>query len=57
MNEHAVHMALRGQALPALPAARKWENDALTPTSGVEYVEEEFVPDGGVSTARASAAR
>ena len=48
MNEHAVHMALRGQAISALPAARKWENDELTPASGVEYVEEEFVPSGGV---------
>jgi hypothetical protein len=47
MNEHAVHMALRAQALPALPAARRWENDALKPTSGVEYVEEEFHPMGG----------
>jgi hypothetical protein len=36
------------QALPALPAARKWENDALTPTSGVEYVEEDrSCPPGG----------
>lgn len=47
MNEHAVHMALRGQVLPALPAARRWENSELKPSSSVEYVEESFEPDGG----------
>lgn len=48
MNEHAVHMALRGQAIAALPAARQWENSELTPASGVEYVTESFEPSGGV---------
>jgi hypothetical protein len=47
MNEHAVHMALRAQAIAALPAIREWENDEITPTTGVEYVEEEFHPMGG----------
>lgn len=49
MSTHAVHMALRGQAIAALPAVRRWENSesvtAIAP--GTEYVEEELVPAGG----------
>lgn len=44
LNHDAVHLALRLQSKPALPAARAYENVAFTPTSGVEYVEDEFVP-------------
>ena len=49
MNEHAVHMALRGQAIAALPAKRMWENSepASAPTSSEEYVTESFEPGGG----------
>jgi hypothetical protein len=49
MNEHAVHMALRNQALSALPAKRAWENSepASAPTPSDEYVTESFEPDGG----------
>lgn len=49
MNEHAVHMALRAQAISALPTARAWENsEPKTAFDGVEYAEEEFLPAGGV---------
>jgi hypothetical protein len=44
MNHDAVHLALRLRAKPALPTARAYENVEFTPTPGVEYVEEDFVP-------------
>lgn len=44
LNTDAVHLALRLQAKPALPASRAYENIVFTPTPGAEYVEETFVP-------------
>lgn len=44
IDHHKVHMALRNRALPALPAGREWENIAFTPTPGVPFVEEDYVP-------------
>lgn len=44
IDNDAIHMALRARALPALPTARSWENEKFTPTVGVSYAEEEYVP-------------
>lgn len=44
LNLDAVHMALRLRVKSALPVARAYENIAFTPTSGVVYAEEDFVP-------------
>lgn len=44
VNHHAVHMALRARAIPVLPAMRERENVAFTPTEGVQFVEEDYVP-------------
>lgn len=44
VNHHAVHLALRNHALPALPAQREWENVAFQPVPGAPYVEEDYVP-------------
>jgi hypothetical protein len=43
-NHRAVHLALRNQAVPALPTARAFENVAFTPTPGTPFVEEMYVP-------------
>jgi hypothetical protein len=46
INHQAVQLALRNQAIPALPALREWENVAFTPTAGQPFVEEDYVPAG-----------
>lgn len=33
-------------AMPGLPAAHAWENAEFTPTAGVAYTEEEYLPGG-----------
>lgn len=45
-DDHATHLALRGQLLTAaaLPEACAWENVDFTPPTAAEYIEEEFVP-------------
>jgi hypothetical protein len=46
VDHDAVLLALRARVLTlgTLPAARAWTNKDFTPTSGVPYVEEDYVP-------------
>ena len=44
LDHNAVHLALRAQAKPALPAIREKENVAFTPPASDPYSEEDYVP-------------
>jgi hypothetical protein len=44
-NARSVETSASGRTISvALPSARSWENVALTPTAGVPYITEEYVP-------------
>lgn len=44
LSHRAVLLALRAHATPVTPAKWAFENTPFTPTTGVAYVEEDYVP-------------